>query len=127
MRRNIRSYVVEKHLQCAFCVARTGDDDALRVLEGSVDATEKLRIIRRIAAGLPSGPAVVQALQGGVGMKIHLGLLVRAKPTNFGLGVIDPDNCVITVGHVKPPLLSCGSPIGDFDPYERAAAVESVN
>ena len=94
MRRNIRSCVIEKHLQCGFCVARTGDDDALGVLEGSVDASEKLRIIRRIAAGLLSGPAVVLALQGGVRMQIHLGLLVRAKASNLGLGVIEPDNCI---------------------------------
>jgi hypothetical protein len=61
-------------------------------------------------------------------MKIHLGLLARAKPTNLGLGVIDPDNCVITVGHVKPPLLKLvEAALAALIRYEHAGGVESVN
>src|ERR1700677_4237991 len=95
--------MVEKGFQGGFCVARAGYDCALGVLESSIGAPEELRIIWRIAASLACCPAVVQALQGGVRMKIHLQLLIPVKPTNPGLGVIDPDNCVMTIAHVKAP------------------------
>jgi hypothetical protein len=73
----------------------------LRILEGSVDATEKLRTIRGSGAGRPTGSAVVQASAAGSGMKIHVRLLAGAEPINLGLGMIDPDTCVKTQGSLK--------------------------